>query len=67
MDGFAESVHPWDPDAYEVRWDHNAHEHFLVVPRELLADGKTWINRHALRINSKCAEMYAIGGGDGRS
>ena len=62
-----ETVHPHDPDAYEVRWEHDAHEHFLVVPRELMAESRAWVARHADRINEACARMFAQAGGDGRA
>ena len=64
---FIETIHPHDPDAYEIRWNHDNHEHFVVVPRELLAESKVWVNRHALRINSSCAAMFTFAGGDGRA
>ena len=53
-----ETIHPHDPDAYEVTWNHDGHNHFLVVPRELIADGKTWIQRHATRVNDACGTMF---------
>lgn len=62
---FSEAVHPHDPDAYEVTWDHDGHNHFAVVPRELLAESRTWLARHADRINKACAVMFAQAGGTG--
>lgn len=61
-----DTIHPHDPDAYEVRWDHDGHEHYVVVPRELLADSRTWVLRHAERVNFQCFKMFNQAGGDGR-
>ena len=53
-----ESPHPFDPDAFEVTWDHNGHNHFIVVPREFLTQGKVWIQRHATRVDASCDSMF---------
>lgn len=58
---FRERVHPFDQDAYEVTWVHDGHEHFVVVPRELLADGRAWLARHAERVDTQCAAMFRAG------
>jgi len=58
---FTEKVHPHDSDAYELTWEHDAHQHFVVVPRELLTDGRAWLARHADRVNTACASMFRAG------
>lgn len=61
-----EKPHPFDPDAFELYWDHDNHNHYIVVPREYLAGDRSWVARHALRVNSSCAAMFTSAGGDGR-